>query len=73
MAKEPPGYTGKDKHGKWFARVFPGAKILTAEKGRSHPDSIGVEVYYRDDWLQIQPHGHGRRSIAYKSHAIWSV
>jgi len=35
--------------------IFPGARILTVEKQKSHPENIGVESDYRDDWLRVEP------------------
>jgi hypothetical protein len=35
--------------------IFPGAKILTSEKVKFHPENLGTQMAYRDDWIEMDP------------------
>jgi hypothetical protein len=45
----------KDDFEKGVRFVFPGARILTSEKVKFHPDNMRTIVSYRDDWTEIAP------------------
>ena len=45
----------KDDFEKPLKFLFPGSRILTVEKVKFHPENIGVEFTYQDDWLRVDP------------------
>jgi len=45
----------KDDFEKSVDFIFPGAKILTAETVKLHPDNLKTQMAYRDEKLEIDP------------------